>query len=91
MLVILNFLSYSFIADDTFRKVMEITAMRAQCLILVEKIFALGGSTLLLSPAFGDNSTNCPTLMHMHTHITHMHMHVHAHTQTATVHTTEVK
>ena len=43
---------------------MEITAVRAQCPILAEKILSLGGSTLLLSPAFGDNSANCPTLVH---------------------------
>ena len=44
---------------------MEITAMHAQCPILVEKILSLGGSMLLLSPAFGDNSANCPTLQHV--------------------------
>ena len=43
LLVILNCLSYSFIADDTFRKyiVMEITAVRAQCPILAEKFSLL--------------------------------------------------
>ena len=42
--------------------VMEITAVHAQCPILAEKILSLGGSMLLLSPAFGVNSANCPTL-----------------------------
>ena len=42
---------------------MEITAVHAQCPILAEKVLSLGGSTLLLSPAFGDNSANCPTLL----------------------------
>ena len=46
---------------------MEITAVHAQCPILAEKILSLGGSTLLLSPAFGNNSANCPTLSWCHT------------------------